>query len=51
MICYSSDPNLDRYISTAFGMKGAEIKEVELGRYPLMDEVIDRFGLDVTTYA
>ena len=46
------DPNLDKYISTAFGMKGAEIKEIELQvDNSLMDEVIDRFGSDVTTYA
>ena len=46
------DPNLDRYVSTAFAMKGVEIKEVELQvDNSLMDEVIDQFGLDVTTYA
>ena len=33
-------------------MKGVEIKEVELQvDNSLMDEVIDQFGLDVTTYA
>lgn len=46
------DSNLDRYISTPFGTKGTEIKEVELQvDNSLMDEIIDKFGLDVTTYA
>ena len=46
------DPNLDRYVSTAFAIKGVEIKEVELQVHnSLMDEIIDEFGLDVTTYA
>lgn len=46
------DPNLDSYVSIAFAMKGVEIKEVELQvDNLLMDEVIDKFGLDVTTYA
>ena len=46
------DPGLDRYLSAAFGMKDAEIKEVELQvDNSLMDEIIDKFGLDVTTYA
>lgn len=46
------DPNLDRYVSTTFAMKDTEIKEVELQvDNLLMDEVIDRFGLDVTIYA
>jgi len=46
------DSDLENYVSTAFGLKGAEIKEVELQvDNSLMDEVIDQFGLDVTTYA
>ena len=46
------DSNLDKYISTAFAMTGVEIKEVELQvENSLMDEIIDKFGLDVTTYA
>ena len=46
------DSDLEKYVSTAFGLKGAEIKEVELQvENSLMDEIIDQFGLDVTTYA
>ena len=50
MFVYDSD--LEKYASTVFGLKGAEIKEVELQvDNSLMDEIIDKFGLDVTTYA
>lgn len=46
------DPNFEKVVSTAFGMKDAEIREVELQvDNSLMDEIIDKFGLDVTTYA
>ena len=52
MALTACDPCLDRYITTAFGMKGVEIKEVELQvDNSLMDEIIDEFDLDVTTYA